>query len=62
MFKSFRKKLIAIGCSYTEHNLSSFYSPDVDWNFPRWPELISEKINMDCVNLGMSGGGNNYIL
>lgn len=62
VFKSSRKKLIAIGCSYTEHNLTSVHSPDVDWNFPRWPELLAEKLDMDCVNLAMSGGGNNYIL
>ena len=52
MFKSSRKKLIAIGCSYTE-----------DWNsFPAWPTVLAEKLDMDCVNLGKSGAGNDQIL
>ena len=52
MFKSSRKKLIAIGCSFTE-DCNSF-SP--------WPTHLAEKLDMDCVNLGKSGSGNEQIL
>jgi lysophospholipase L1-like esterase len=62
MFKSSRKKLIAIGCSYTEHNLTSINSPDVDFDFPRWPQHLADMLDMDCVNLGRSGSGNDQIL
>lgn len=45
------KKLVAVGCSYTE-----------DWNdFPAWPELLAKKLNYECINLGKSGAGNEYI-
>jgi len=47
-----RKKLIAIGCSYT-----------ADWNsFPPWPTLLAEMLDMECVNLGRCAAGNNYML
>ena len=45
------KKLIAVGCSYTE-----------DWNdFPAWPELLAKKLNYECINLGQCGSGNECI-
>ena len=45
------KKLVAVGCSYTAS----------DWPFPVWPQVLSEKLNLDCVNLGNCGSGNEYI-
>jgi len=57
-----RKKLIAIGCSYTEHYLNNPMSPDFDHNFPRWPQHLADKLDMECVNLGQCGLGNKYIL
>ena len=62
MLKSSRKKLIAIGCSYTAHYLSSIQSPDVDWDFPRWPEHLANMLDMECINLGKAGAGNDRIL
>ena len=62
MFKSSRKKLIAIGCSYTEHNLNSDISPDIDHDFPRWSQHLADMLDMECINLGRSGAGNKYIL
>ena len=70
MFKSSRKKLIAIGCSFTEHYLPlgrghpkvSFMSPDIDHDFPRWPQHLADMLDMECVNLGKSGSGNDQIL
>jgi len=62
MLKSSRKKLIAIGCSFTEHNLRSDSSPDIDHDFPRWPQHLADKLDMECVNLGQCGSGNKQIL
>ena len=62
MLKSSRKKLIAIGCSFTEHYLNNPMSPDFDHNFPRWPQHLADKLDMECVNLGQCGAGNKYIL
>ena len=62
MLKSSRKKLIAIGCSFTEHYLTSDQSPNLNFDFPRWPEHLSDMLDMECVNLGKSGAGNDYIL
>ena len=45
------KKLVAVGCSYTAS----------DWPFLVWPQVLSEKLNLDCVNLGNCGSGNEYI-
>ena len=46
------KKLLAVGCSYTS---------DRPWPFPTWPKLLAEKFNMECINLGCPGRGNEYI-
>ena len=62
MLKSSRKKLIAIGCSFTEHYLTSGMSPNTDFDFPRWPQHLADMLDMECVNLGKAGAGNDYIL
>ena len=62
MFKSSRKKLIAIGCSFTEHHLTSSLSPNLNFDFPRWPQHLADMLDMECVNLGKQGAGNDYIL
>ena len=46
------KKLIAIGCSYTEDC----------YEFPVWPTLLAERLDMDCVNLAHGGSGNKQML
>ena len=46
-----RKKLIAIGCSYTRDNNK----------FPVWPTYLAEKLDMECINLGLPRVGNEYI-
>ena len=50
MFKS-KQKLIVSGCSYT----------DKAYNFPVWPTLLGEKLNMESINLARSGQGNEFI-
>ena len=50
MFSS-KKKLIVSGCSYTEDC----------YNFPVWPTVLAEKLDMQVVNLAHSGNGNEFI-
>ena len=56
-----KKKLIVSGCSFTDKNFYSQSYPDYDCSFPKWPQILAEKLDMDCINLGASGAGNNYI-
>tara|TARA_Y100000389_G_C17406470_1_gene488361 strand:+ start:301 stop:1023 length:723 start_codon:yes stop_codon:yes gene_type:complete len=56
-----KKILLVSGCSYTDPNFYSIMHPDMDCNWPMWPELLAEKLDMQCVNLAMSGAGNEYI-
>jgi hypothetical protein len=56
-----RKKLIVSGCSFTDKDFESMSVPDYDCSFPKWPELLAKKLDMDCINLGANGAGNNYI-
>jgi len=53
--------LLASGCSFTEHTMTSFLDPKLSTDFPRWPEQLAEKLNMECVNVGLSGNGNQRI-
>ena len=68
VFKSPRKKLIAAGCSYTEHYLTTNGTrlmppnPNVNFDFTRWPEHLSNMLDMECVNVGSTGAGNDQIL
>jgi len=50
-----RKKLLTIGCSYTDKWYANKYG------FPVWPDLLAEKLDMDCHNYGKCGSGNQYI-
>jgi hypothetical protein len=56
-----RKILIAAGDSWTDDNYYSIYHADMDCSFPKWPELLAEKLDMDYMNLGKMGSGNEYI-
>ena len=56
-----RKILLVSGCSNTNKDFVSAIYPDLDTSWPKWPELLAEKLDMDCVNLGKSGSGNEYI-
>jgi hypothetical protein len=56
-----KKILLASGCSFTDKNFISDFHPDMDTNWPMWPELLAKKLDMDCINLGQSGAGNEYI-
>lgn len=56
-----KKILLASGCSFTDKNFKSDFHPDMDTKWPMWPELLAKKLDMDCINLGRSGSGNEYI-
>ena len=56
-----KKILLVSGCSFTDKNFVSDYHPEIDTSWPKWPELLAEKLNMDCINLGKMGAGNEYI-
>ena len=55
-----RKKLIAIGCSFTRDTFNVI-DQRPGYDFHVWPTLLSEKLDMDCLNLGKGGQGNEYI-
>ena len=56
-----KKILLASGCSFTDKNFTSDFHPEMDTKWPMWPELLAKKLNMNCINLGQSGSGNEYI-
>ena len=56
-----RKILLAGGDSLTEHTLVSWVDPSISTDFPRWPEVLAKKLDMECVNLGRSGCSNQLI-
>jgi hypothetical protein len=59
--KKNRKILLAGGCSLTEHTLVSWEDSSICTDFPRWPEVLAKKLDMECVNLGRSGWSNQLI-
>jgi len=52
-----RKKLIISGCSYTANYARQEKLPE----FPLWGEVLAEKLDMDLINLGRCGYGNQAI-
>ena len=52
----FKKILIASGDSWTGGSKHQKKDP-----FPRWPEILANKLNMDCINVGKGGTGNEFI-
>ena len=56
-----KKLLLASGCSFTDENFESAVHPEMICDWPKWPELLAKKLDMDCVNLAKSGMGNEYI-
>jgi hypothetical protein len=56
-----KKILLVSGCSYTTNNYTSSIHPEMNCCWTKWPELLAEKLNMQCINLGASGSGQEYI-
>ena len=56
-----KKILLASGCSYTTDKYESVHHPDMKCDWPKWPEILADKLGMDCINVGQSGVGQEYI-
>ena len=56
------KYLIVSGCSFTTSHYRSSFHPEVHALWPKWPELLADKLDLKLINLGASGAGNEYIL
>ena len=56
-----KKILLVSGCSYGDKDFYSDHHPDMDCSWPKWPELLANKLDMECVNLCRSGAGQEYI-
>ena len=52
-----KKKLIVAGCSYTDNYAMKIHIKQ----FPIWAELLADKLDMELVNLGNCGDGNEAI-
>ena len=55
------KILIAGGDSNADKRFRSTAYPSLDTSWPKWPELLSEKLNMRTCNTARGGAGNEYI-
>lgn len=56
-----KKILLVGGCSFTANNFVSSVHPELDTSWPMWPELLAKKIDMQLMNVGVSGAGNEQI-
>lgn len=58
-----KKILLATGCSYTNPK----YKPSdpafgEDFKLTMWPEIVADKLDLECINKGLSGKGNGFML
>ena len=51
-----KEVLLTSGCSFTDNWWTEKH------NIPVWPELFAKRVDMQCINLGKRGMGNDYIL
>ena len=56
-----KKILLTSGCSYTDGKYKSC-DPNVEADWPMWPEIMANELGLQCVNKGRSGQGADYIL
>lgn len=56
-----KKILLVSGDSFSDKDFQTFIHPELDTSWPKWPELLADKLNMECVNIAKSGAGNDYI-
>ena len=56
-----KKILLVSGCSWGDKEWLSNYHVDMNCSWPRWCDLLAEKLDMQLVNLCKSGAGNEYI-
>ena len=56
-----KKILLVSGCSWGDKDFESVFHRDMNCNWPKWCDLLAEKLDMQLVNLCKSGAGNEYI-
>ena len=59
-----KKILLASGCSYTDPNFKSDAStlpPERRSGWKMWPQIMAEQLDLQTVNVGKSGKGNEWI-
>ena len=56
-----KKILLVGGCSFTDSNFRTLVHPELDVSFPKWPEIVAKKLDMQLVNLAFSGSGQEQI-
>ena len=56
------KTLLAVGCSFTNPKYQSKEHPEMGCSWPKWPEVLGNKLGYNVVNLGHNGGSNDSIL
>jgi len=56
-----KKILLVSGCSNTDPNYTSLQHPDMNCDWPKWPELLAKSLDMECINLAYRGSGNEFI-
>jgi hypothetical protein len=55
------KTLLALGCSFTDKDFHSTVHPEMDCSWPKWPEIVGEKLGYNVVNLGECGNSNDRV-
>ena len=55
MFKSSKKKLIVSGDSFADYRYTRTHG------FTVWPDILGEMLDMEVINMGNCGSGNEYI-
>jgi len=56
-----KKILLVSGCSFTDKLFISDYHIKLNTFWPKWPEILAKKLDMEVINLGKMGAGNEYI-
>lgn len=56
-----KKYLVTSGCSWTDHYFVSPFHRDLDTSWDKWPTILARKLDMEVINLGCSGSGNEGI-
>ena len=59
--KKNRKYILAHGCSFTDAEFESPIHPEVDCSFPKWPQLLGDKLGVEVMNIAHCGYGNDQI-
>lgn len=57
-----KKTLLAAGCSFTDPNWVSVHHPEIDCSFPRWPEIVGQKLGLHVANVSYRGIDNQSIV